>query len=471
MKNGTAVQIWKMQWALPYESAYSLLLKYAWANPSTGQKIARYIFRKDPLYSDQWSEKCCLLFDDWINLEKLRFPDAKPLLKGVITHYSFAAPSLCSRHFRYCEECISSGYHSVFFQIQGILRCPIHEIELRENCVKCGAHTGEFALSVTALSHPYQCSNCYQSIGRPQKQLQWEWRPEQLKLMVKKLMPIEAWFRRLNRRKEGSRYHSRLHEKFLPLISPLTGAPTELILFQASTTIARLNIYEKLKWSSDAQIGFSTVEAKLISWATKREDEDGRERELLTTSKNRMTIKKSIKRYIKKRILKKNRRCISRAECDGSRTLENNTPRCCDYICGFCPITEVLKKWWGDQGNFSCRNFVFWCERCASETHKNFDYFLSLSTSDSLWAKYSLLEFYSWCAIILRSEKSRRACLDSFDRQIESMRSGTFTPKLWIFLISKKHGNLLRIGLIHVHKNVAEILANEVFSSNKLISK
>lgn len=42
------------------------------------------------------------------------------------------------KNLRYCEACISRGYHSPIHQLPWLALCPIHLLQLHESCSKCG---------------------------------------------------------------------------------------------------------------------------------------------------------------------------------------------------------------------------------------------------------------------------------------------------------------------------------------------
>lgn len=45
-----------------------------------------------------------------------------------------------SRHLRYCQRCMTLGYHGVVHQFLGAMQCPVHGDWLEEGCRVCGAH-------------------------------------------------------------------------------------------------------------------------------------------------------------------------------------------------------------------------------------------------------------------------------------------------------------------------------------------
>lgn len=66
---------------------------------------------------------------------------------------------------RYCPQCMDQCYHSIFFQIDGLKKCPIHKCELQDRCQHCGQLTGPYPLTPQTINHPYQCHHCEQPYG------------------------------------------------------------------------------------------------------------------------------------------------------------------------------------------------------------------------------------------------------------------------------------------------------------------
>lgn len=63
-----------------------------------------------------------------------------------------------AKRLRLCHGCCTEGYHSIFHQIVGVARCPIHDQAIVTTCCRCGYGTPEF--SVASAVNPFRCSNC-----------------------------------------------------------------------------------------------------------------------------------------------------------------------------------------------------------------------------------------------------------------------------------------------------------------------
>jgi hypothetical protein len=64
---------------------------------------------------------------------------------------------------RICPACLAVGYQAVFFQIAGLLECPIHHLALQSTCVECGAQLPEYADAAPG-THPMRCARCKRAL-------------------------------------------------------------------------------------------------------------------------------------------------------------------------------------------------------------------------------------------------------------------------------------------------------------------
>lgn len=64
--------------------------------------------------------------------------------------------SILHETLRYCPECLGFGYHSPLHQVQFVTVCPIHNVALRTECLKCYAQI-PMSSGDSALAHAYGC--------------------------------------------------------------------------------------------------------------------------------------------------------------------------------------------------------------------------------------------------------------------------------------------------------------------------
>lgn len=60
---------------------------------------------------------------------------------------------------KYCPKCIEHYYHSVYFQLLSLERCPIHHIKLRDKCPNCSRYI-EPRIRSRTIKQPFYCSHC-----------------------------------------------------------------------------------------------------------------------------------------------------------------------------------------------------------------------------------------------------------------------------------------------------------------------
>ena len=132
-------RVWTARWCFPHESAFNRLQKYAWANLASASDIARDLFGTG-VSSPNSARYRDLLWADWIEatetLNKLQTPPGGFLLDGFLQAYGSTWPKLrgSADALRYCYSCLSEGFHSALFQIEGLLKCPRHSETLRDRC-------------------------------------------------------------------------------------------------------------------------------------------------------------------------------------------------------------------------------------------------------------------------------------------------------------------------------------------------
>lgn len=168
---------WRRDWVAPYESLWSLLHKFAALNWVCVYD-AKQLFQKTST-TDYWQRRS---HSKW-NLHTLGGFDAEKLCeilklstedlsKSLVTslisslEISWLTPETV---LRYCPECITQGYHSIFHQLYAISKCPIHDIELTEQCQHCGNKI-TYELNYRRKAIPYGCPVCHMGLWEPRRQ-------------------------------------------------------------------------------------------------------------------------------------------------------------------------------------------------------------------------------------------------------------------------------------------------------------
>lgn len=160
---------WRSNWALLYESGLSRLWKLVFTNALTPPQLGRLVGLR------------LLQSDDSAGLHGRSFLSPMPISPKPSKPSYFAevlGESLLTElpqtlrmsissdvHIRYCPVCLAQGYHSEFFQLDGLARCPIHDQPLLNQCRNCRRPTNRYAMTRTNVLSPFRCSGCDRPLG------------------------------------------------------------------------------------------------------------------------------------------------------------------------------------------------------------------------------------------------------------------------------------------------------------------
>lgn len=146
---------------LPYESTYSALMRLAWLNAFNLRDLIHYCIglkRSAPWNRDMG-------FPRWIKTELL-YQSTGWVLPSAIEReidikferrfYSLFSYST----LKYCPICLQSLYHSFWFQLDNLHRCPIHHCSLKKVCMHCGSESPPYRFEREVFDHPYLCRFC-----------------------------------------------------------------------------------------------------------------------------------------------------------------------------------------------------------------------------------------------------------------------------------------------------------------------
>lgn len=296
--------MWCVGWAWPYESAFGLLQKFAWVNALSCCQIARHALFADYHWSYGSTE---LVLGDWITRRHRagRLPDGFPLREGLLSHYAwFWSERLGSTEaVRFCPVCLDSGYHSIFHQLSGIERCPIHDQMLLENCRHCGRATGTFSLRRGDSKTPFQCMYCEQPLSNNFDPNLWV-ATEDMHVLVKDCMnPIVVWLADLELRYPPTN----LHEAPLKQLNCLTTGywdSDSATMFDVARQLVVLRLPEYYLHKLKRPVRYVRV---------KRHPASSGAATPLQQISDRTKIYKAIRRYLVRTFLGNHRYCLSHA--------------------------------------------------------------------------------------------------------------------------------------------------------------
>lgn len=130
--------LWSTEWEAPEESAYTVGAKLAQINSVRFSQVRDWVYDRNKT-------------NQVLGWEKLR-------------------SILASERFRFCEECLATGYHASIFQLWHVRQCPTHYAPLRTKCVHCSTPTPLFELRdrprTSVLTPSLVCPHCAKPYGR-----------------------------------------------------------------------------------------------------------------------------------------------------------------------------------------------------------------------------------------------------------------------------------------------------------------
>lgn len=147
-----------------FESAYSILSRFASANVISGAAVARLFRNRCEQFRASRTNNLCSLYsvsigslEHELNLKKEEVYDLFLTPNYLADHWS-----LCSL-LRFCPVCMSQGVHYAIFQFDKLISCPAHKVPLEAVCRFCGAAT-PFRLVAETFRTPFGCAQCRRSL-------------------------------------------------------------------------------------------------------------------------------------------------------------------------------------------------------------------------------------------------------------------------------------------------------------------
>ena len=154
-----------------FESVWSILHKFSHWNCLTPKEITEVLWEPTGFRVGPPNLKDGSTWND-LSFSKLKrvlgLSDAQIILAECRPYdYEIDSTSLLGAfeqevHLRFCEDCVALGFHSPFFQMPWIERCPIHGSPIEDECPSC-AQKILYRIDSDALTLAYGCPDC----GRP----------------------------------------------------------------------------------------------------------------------------------------------------------------------------------------------------------------------------------------------------------------------------------------------------------------
>ncbi|MNO23251.1 hypothetical protein D3C76_130510 [compost metagenome] len=165
--------VWRTEWIKPYETPWSILEKFIFANGIERNDLLRSIginevqALKGSVIGNKWKDLFNLSGFDNVKLSNILGSNLVHMnnvnissLTLPFNNFRIPNKNWFNGHLRWCERCIGDGYHSWFHQFTLINKCLIHNTPLLDKCPSCQTQI-PFLFSDNRLSSPFICKCGY----------------------------------------------------------------------------------------------------------------------------------------------------------------------------------------------------------------------------------------------------------------------------------------------------------------------
>jgi hypothetical protein len=336
--------VWSQRWISPYESLYSVLQKIAWANVAGAADLNKLLFGVSTRTDiTGWGHSRSLLLSRWLPLPGVVLSPGFSTLAGTLSHFAgdWAHCLADDRHIRFCRTCLQDGYHSPFFQIHGIVRCPIHKEALTSRCTNCGACTTPYALCRETFLRPFFCGGCDRPLASHFDPARFYIEQVARRTIGLRLKPIAAWLEDLRRLKppvenNGDRAAPLGQLRLFPEHQELS---TECLFFRVATALVELRLPPACVDSSPL-----LIRAVSISTRTAVRNDPANCADVSTRTRQERVIYNSVRRYLERTYLTGHRKCLRHATNDlrVDTTCQLRGVSCHQEI---CPNAQAFLRW------------------------------------------------------------------------------------------------------------------------------
>lgn len=193
---------WAPQWVLHGDSIASILFRFAYANLQSPQALKSLVSPSGyvseagyPLYQSVVGEGGWKILRTHLGISDVQL--CKALLGDVLQALRWSR--ITSTRFRYCPECLDSGYHARYFQIQALANCPVHQQKLWDTCRSCGEPTPFYGLCLELFEGIYRCPHCNASFAHQPISIRRFFEPEIDSARLQEIWrPLDEWIATLD---------------------------------------------------------------------------------------------------------------------------------------------------------------------------------------------------------------------------------------------------------------------------------
>ncbi|WP_029191285.1 TniQ family protein [Paenibacillus elgii] len=294
--------IWRKEWIMPYESAWSIFEKFIYANVIERKELLKAMGNehvkkiKGTHIGNRFRDLLTLNGFDAQNIHNYMKCNLHQITRDTIQKLLHPlseenADIWFSKSLRWCNDCLQFGYHSLIHQFVLFNTCPFHCQPLINFCPKC--HTEiPFLLSDISLSDAFTCKCGYVFADMSTR---WEKWNSTLEILDPSIM---GWI--------GEYDNTLKKDKWLYIPKYVDFQTLSNRVFTQQNNVYRLRPSDSTLNSDDNL--------------------------LHDISKNNRQIFKSVDKYLRKKLLYKHKACIKRLQYMLKRDGENFLPICpCAY--------------------------------------------------------------------------------------------------------------------------------------------
>jgi len=170
---------WNDVFGLPYESAWSIFQKLTWLNETSKPLVfmrdvsSQYFNPSEYNYCPSYYGHT-FIDTSWLICGRPRTASLPPvtaaglkiqellLRHGGQSYVGSFAKRFLRSNLHVCPACIGLGFHCIAHQLAGIGKCPVHGVELTNDCPQCGKTLGDF--EPRAKIYAFKCPHCCKSL-------------------------------------------------------------------------------------------------------------------------------------------------------------------------------------------------------------------------------------------------------------------------------------------------------------------
>ncbi|TQK01206.1 hypothetical protein [Herbaspirillum sp. SJZ107] len=159
---------WHRSWLTGHDSAYALLMKFAFLNALTARELAQLFASRE---RGKRTQLLRTLHFDLRNSENFdlaamarAFGTDMKTVEGAFLDRRFTNPLASDGDLKWCEECLAYGMHFPGLQMDSITRCPHHNVLLRKTCLEC-EQAIPYTFAPANFNKPFCCPNCQAEMG------------------------------------------------------------------------------------------------------------------------------------------------------------------------------------------------------------------------------------------------------------------------------------------------------------------